>query len=883
MKLERGTVLAHYRLVEKIGEGGMGVVWSAEDAKLGRQVAVKILPVEFARDTQRLARFEREAKLLASLNHPNVASIHGFEHIDDVHFLVLELVPGPTLAGMVKAGPLPMDEALDICRQVAEGLEAAHEAGVIHRDLKPGNVKVTPDGKVKVLDFGLAKGLEGTVGGASGPDLSLSPTATVGGTQAGVVLGTAPYMSPEQARGKPLDERTDIWSFGCLLWECLTGRILFTGETVTDVLSAILQVEPDWSKLPARTPPRIRELLARCLERSPRGRLHHIADARIEIERAAAGREWTTSGMAVAEAASGPAAHARKGRLPGGWAGLAAGLALGAVATFLAMQLAAPQPPPVQVRKFIVPTAGLPGLPRLSPDGSRLAWIEDEKLWVRRLDEIDGRAVAGAEGCTLYAWSPDGSSFAISKGGKLWRLPAAGGQPIMLCDLPESLVLSKGAGIAWGGDGRVAFNLGSGGILAVPQQGGQAASIIEPGEHEMDFHNVEPLPGGRGYTFIVHRDEGIDTIAAVTPEGRKDLITVAGQFLAGNAWSPSGHLITRRFPDNPGLWAIPFSAERLEVTGDPFPMTPSPFYANAASDGTLTYIRPAPPRSTRLVLLDRKGLTVATIGDEQEEQSFPSLSPDGSRVAVRAAERGNGDIWIHEMDSGIKRRVTFEETQENDPAWSPSGEDLFYAHQPSDTRIPVIMATSTDGSGRSREITPGVTPSLSRDGRFIVYSAPDEQLDRDIWYLDLKEGAEPVELLEIDGDFRPRFSPDSRYVVFCSSVSGRDEIYITRFPEGQGRWQVSTAGGTHPIWSRDGRRIFYLQGEDLMEVTLASGATPSPGQPRRLFRWESATRGYDVTADGSRFVMVQETDPKAPGSQIVVVQNWAAEYAAAGR
>jgi serine/threonine protein kinase len=301
--LQPGQTLSHYRLVEEIGKGGMGVVWKADDTKLGRQVAVKILPAEFSQDSQRLARFDREAKLLAALNHPNIASIYGLEHTDGVHFLVLELIPGQSLAEALKDGPLPVEEALDVCRQVAEGLEAAHEAGVIHRDLKPGNVRVTPDGKAKVLDFGLAKGLEGVAvgsgSGGSASDLSQSPTIAAG-TQAGVILGTAPYMSPEQARGKTLDKRTDIWSFGCLLYECLTGRMAFTGETVPDIFSAILQNDPDWAAMPERMPPRVRELMERCLEKSPRSRLHDIGDARIEIEKSLAGREWTTSGIRAA-------------------------------------------------------------------------------------------------------------------------------------------------------------------------------------------------------------------------------------------------------------------------------------------------------------------------------------------------------------------------------------------------------------------------------------------------------------------------------------------------------------------------------------------------------------------------------------------------------
>ncbi|MGD8375652.1 MAG: protein kinase [Acidobacteriota bacterium] len=873
MSLQAGQMLAHYRLTRPVGEGGMGVVWAAQDTKLDREVAVKVLPEAFAEDEQRLARFDREAKLLATLNHPNVASIYGFDHVGGIHFLVLELVPGSTLAEMIEAGPIPLEEALDICRQVAEGLEAAHAAGVIHRDLKPGNVKVTPDGKVKVLDFGLAKGLEGV--GPAGSDLSMSPTVTIGATEAGVVLGTAPYMSPEQARGKPLDARTDIWSFGCVLYECLTGRLLFTGETVTDVLSAILQVDPDWTVLPANTPTRIRELLARCLERSPRNRLHHIADARIEIERALATREWTTSGIAAAAPAE---AAASRTPAPGWriWASLLAGLLLGVAVTWVAMPGETPPPP---VRKFRLTTEGRsPRLPEISPDGGKIAYLESDRIWVRDLGEIEAREVPGTEGVSMFAWSPDGEWMAISRGGKLWKIPATGGGASLLCDLPETLNPSNAAGIAWGAEGRVAYNLGSEGVMAVPEQGGPAVALAEPTGEELDFHHVRALPGGRGYLFVVHRPEAMDLVAAITDEGRKDVLEIPGQTLAGAVYSPTGHLIFRRRPDNAGLWAVRFSLEKLAAVGEPFPLMPSAGLPSVANDGTLVHLRAAPQRRTRLVRVDRQGRVTAAIGEPQLGQTDPALSPDGSLVAVAAQEADNDDIWIFDVESGTKRRLTFAEAGESAPVWMPSGEEVTFSRRGGKVGEVEIIAASADGSGRSRSLARGFGGRFSVDGRSMIYAAPDAQLDYDIWFRTLDDDGEPVQLLETDGQFDVGFSPDGNYVVFASTDTGRSEVYITRFPSGEGRWQVSADGGVQPRWSPAGDRIFYLAGTALMEVPVSGATSPSLGAPRTLFQWESAPRGYDVTADGRGFLMIEETDPGALGPQVVIVQNWTAEF-----
>jgi Tol biopolymer transport system component len=872
-----GDQLLHFRIAEKIGEGGMGVVWKAVDTTLDREVALKILPPTAASDPARLARFEREAKLLASLNHGNIAAIHGLHAAGEVRFLTMELVDGEDLAARLRRGPLPMEEALTTCAQVAEALEAAHSQALIHRDLKPANILLTPDHRAKVLDFGLAKAL--VEESAELADLEHSPTITSAGSVAGIILGTAAYMSPEQARGKPLDKRTDIWSFGCVLYECLTGKPLFSGETVTDVLSSILQREPDWAALPERTPAPVRDLLERCLARNPRNRLHDIADARIILERSVAQRGWTTSGFNAA--ASAPVRPDRR-RLPA-WVLVAAGLVLGVAAILTLGPTWLGGSAELPLRKFrLADSGGGISRPQISPDGTRVAYMNSDRLWVRELSSVEPREVAGGEGSSLHAWSPDGNWLAISRDSDLWKVPATGGTPILLAELPESLDTRKAAGLSWGDDGRIAYNVGNAGLMAVPEQGGTPVAILEPGEGEQDFHQVHALPDGRGYLFVVHTDEAIDTIAVVTDEGRKNVLRIPGQDLFSPVYSPTGHMLFMRRPDNAGMWAVPFSLDRLEVTGDPFPVTPTGSGRfNVSSDGTLVFVYPAPPRETRLVLVEREGRVARSIGEPQLNQADPAISPDGGRVAVSAEGTFGHDIWVHEVESGAQLRLTFDEATEIGPAWFPTGELVGFARLGDRAGQMDLLATAADGSGDSVTLGRGSQPSFSPDGRFVAYSGADRQIDYDIWYAPLDEegrAGEAVQLLETDGRFFVDFSPDGRLLVYASTDTGRSEIYITRFPGGDGKWQVSKDGGQLPVWSPAGDRIYYRQGRDLMEVPVSSGASPSLGQPRKLFTWESLDRGFDVTPDGRQFVMIEETDPGAPGPQITIVQNWAREF-----
>ncbi len=883
MSIEPGQRLLHYEIVEKIGEGGMGIVWSARDTKLERQVAIKILPDEFSSDEQRLARFEREAKMLATLNHPNVAGIHGFEQADGVHFLVLELIEGETLQQMLERGRLPIEDALETCRQVAEGLEAAHQSGVIHRDLKPGNIKVTPDGKAKVLDFGLAKGVAGSAG--SSIDLSMSPTVTVAAdTQAGVVLGTAPYMSPEQARGKPMDRRTDIWSFGCVLFECLSGRPVFSGETVTDVLSAILQREPEWGALHERTPPRVRDLIERCLERSLRNRSHDISDARIVLGKSIAIREWTTSGIAAAPGLPGAATRAGVPR----WAWLAVGLFVGAAIVLPAywMKPFGTEPP---LRKFTFTFQTDDPRPEISPDGTRIAYIQDDRLWIRDLDQMEAREVTGGDGVLAHGWSPDSQWLAISKGRQLWKLPAGGGAPVFLTDVrvPVSTVESAG-GVTWSSDGRVVYNEGDAGLMAVSEQGGVAVSIAEPGEGEQDFHTVEALPEGKGFLFAVHHDDAMDTLAVLTDSGRKDVLKLPGRFVGVPVFSLSGHLLFTSFGDSTGgVWAVPFSLDRLEVTGEPFPVAEgagSPI--SVSRDGTLVYMKPAPAEVTRLVLVDRQGRVVRPVGETQLEQRQPSVSPDGERVAVLAGGE-QVDIWINEVSSGSRVQLTFDKAGEVRPTWTSTGAGIGYGRWPTLMESPGIRrcdirVAAADGSGEATPLLAGSAPSFSLDGRFVVYLGKSPGLGDEIWYAPLDEqgrAGEPKQVLDPEGnDLKVGLSPNGKFLVYASLDSGLREVYVTRFPSADGKWQVSREGGTAPVWSPKGDRIFFQQGQDLMEVTVGDGPSPQLSRPRKLFTWRAIDRGFDVTPDGQQFVMIEEVDPGAARPQIAVVQNWSAEY-----
>ena len=859
--------IAHYTVVEKLGEGGMGVVYRASDSKLRREVALKVLPEAFTRDAERMARFEREAQVLASLNHPNIAAIYGLEEADTVRCLVLELVEGPTLEERLGRGALSLDEALDLSVEIAGALETAHEQGIIHRDLKPANVKLTPEGSVKVLDFGLAKAME-TQGGLE--HLADSPTLTVGATAAGVILGTAAYMSPEQGAGKPVDRRTDIWSFGVVLYEMLTGRKLYPGDTVTEILAGVIAKEPDLDGLPPM-PPRLDDLLRRCLRRDPRSRLRDIGDARVALEEIRSGAGELGGGSATA-----PSRVTRGRRLVAvGGALVLAALAAGAA------WLLKPAPPEPEVLKFEIPVTEARARrirPALSPDGSRLVYGSGGRLWLRHFAALEAGELAGTESAQNPFWSPDGRWIAFGRDERLWKLSTGGGEPSMITGIGEDF--GSGAGGVWTEDGQIVVTAGTGGLMRVSAQGGDLSSFVEPEDREVDFHDVSALPNGRGFLFVVHYDDGyFGTIAAVSGGERRTVLEIEGHRLADPLYTASGHLLFQRRGSNDGVWAVRFSLDRLETSGEPFLVVPNGTRLSVSSDGTLAYVPGAGRPRIGLAVLDREGVEERVI-EAESAGSFPAFSPDGKRIAFSEQDGETWQIWVHDLERDTRSRLSFEPGLNTGPRWTPDGQRIFFF---SGGDKSVVKAA--DGGSDAALLEDAGCWRFSPDGQFLICTRG--QTGSDILYRPAQGGARLTTFVGGPAtELAPDFSPDGRYVVYQSNESGRDEIYIRPFPAGEGRWQVSTDGGTWPRWSPTGSEIFYARGQEIMAVGVKTDPRLLLEVPRMLFRrpWDLGVGinnwpdGFDVSPDGRRFVTRQAAGEVAPERSVVVVRNWYQEF-----
>jgi len=877
----RGRRLGVYEIEARIGAGGMGEVYRARDARLSRDVAIKALPAAFAQDPERLARFEREARLLASLSHPNIAGIHGLEEVGGARYLVLEFVDGETLEQRLKRGALPLGDALDVARQVAAGVEAAHEAGVVHRDLKPGNVMLTASGGVKVLDFGLAKSGAGRAGD-SNPNLSASPTLAYQGTEVGVILGTAAYMSPEQARGKAVDRRTDIWSFGCVLFEMLAGRRVYDGETVSDMVARILEREPDWSALPATTPPRLMALLKRCMVKDAKQRQRDIGDVRLELEAIAAGDRGETA-PAISASAS-----ARKRGVPA-WALVLGGLALLALGATATLRMVSPAPPTGPVRRFRVPVPGLKisffHSLALTRDGRAVAYEAGDRLWIRRLDQLDATEVPGSNHGRAPFWSWDQTTLCFSANKKLWAYPLGGDRSRELCDIPESGEIVGGA---WSVDDRIELAVWRGGLYEYPAGGGDLRLRLAIDSATVDFHGPAFLPDGRTLLLTVH-DRGTRSAVAVVEGSPARLKRVFADSSAGAAsYSPTGHLLIGREKSVFGseTWAVPFSAGSRAVTGPAFRVLDGAAFAAGSSDGMLIAVEDEPPTMGQLVWRSRNGGGGETVGNMQPGLSGPVLSPEGGRVAYDAAENGNLDVWVEDLVRGTRTRIAASSDAERTPAWSPDGTKLYYVRGGTVGGLRIMVAAS-DGSGSPDTVTRGLQPAASPDGKSLVYTV-DRRGNSDLWTvpLDRPSEAKPF-LVTSDNESSPCFSPDGRWIAYVSDESGRSEAYIRRFPEGDMRTQVSVSGGDWPRWTRRGDEIYFVKSDTLEIVQVGPGPRPVLGLPRPLFSTSAAefdlrpTRSagvpVDARPDGARFIGVQRVEASAPRS-LLFVQNWLEEF-----
>jgi eukaryotic-like serine/threonine-protein kinase len=881
MGLVQGTRLGPYEITGQIGVGGMGEVYRATDSNLKRSVAIKVLPDAFACDVERLARFQREAEVLASLNHTNIAAIYGLERADGTTALVMELVEGPTLADRIAVARIAVDEALPIARQIAEALEAAHEHGIVHRDLKPANIKLRGDGTVKVLDFGLAKALEPA--GATSVGVALSPTITSPAlmTGAGMLLGTAAYMSPEQARGKPVDKRADLWAFGCVLYEMLSGRQAFEGDEVTDVLARVIEREPDLTALPANTPAAIRRLLRRCLEKDRKRRLADAADARLEIDDAL--MSPPRDGQPDAPPAP-PARRAWIERLAWSLVGLAL---VATIAWLLWRPLVSTGPTRMTIA--VPPALALQGgggdrLVAISPDGRTVAFVGTSagstQIYLRRADQFDAVPIRGTEGGVDPFFSPDGQWLGYIGGalpgggtipvaqGKLKKVPIGGGPPTTLSD-------ATNRGGSWGPDGTIVFAASpTGGLYRVSAVGGAAEPLtkLEPTERSHRWPSF--LPGGRAILFSIQPNGASfdDALIAVrsldTGEQR-----VVGQSGASPVYLPTGHIVFGRAGT---VLAMPFDLRRLEVTGPPVPLlegvamntaTGAGQYAIAA--GSLVYVPGAGSETRReLLWVDRKGVA-RPVDAEKRPYADVALSPDGQRIAI-AVTGQNTDLWVYEIALGALRRLTFSPDLDTSPIWTPDGRHVTF-NGIRTTRSMEIFQMSFDGSGsEERLIDAGALNTQARSwhpsAKWLAYD-----LAGDVYVLPMDDRKPKPFLATPFVEAFPAFSPDGRWVAYQSNESGRFEVYVQPFPGPGGKWQVSTVGGVRPRWSPKGRELFFRSGGRMMAAPIEPGLTFTSGTAQVLFEGQFAPT-YDVTADG-RFLMVRD-EQQADPMQLRFVLNW---------
>jgi serine/threonine-protein kinase len=872
--------IAHYRITSKLGEGGMGAVYRATDTKLNREVAVKFLPDLLAADPDRFARFTREAQVLASLNHPNIAAIYGVEE----NALILELVEGPTLAERIALGPIPLEEALPIAVQVAEALEYAHEKGIVHRDLKPANVKVTPEGRVKVLDFGLAKAF--AVDSTPGNPAS-SPTLTMRATAAGIILGTPAYMSPEQAKGKPVDRRADIWAFGILLAEMLTGRCMYPGETTSEVLAAVIMKEPE---IPESIPPQVRALLRRCLEKDPRFRLQAIGEARILLAR-------------PSEAPEAPRPEAA-GRQGASWWALAAAVAVIVTLAFFLWRAGRSVDEPMERLSVDLGPDAVEGYfttAAISPDGTRIVFPVRSAgnvtmLATRLLDQPRPAILPGTANAGEPFFSPDGRWIGFSADQKLKKVSVDGGAAAPLCDAPNM------RGAAWSTDGNIYAALDLKNLSRVSAAGGApqpVARLAESSPHAQHSHRwPQILPGeeallvtaGANLTVGAWDDASIEVFSLKT--GQFKIVQQGGYY---GRYLPSGHLI---YVHQGTLFAVRFSLARLETQGMPVPILDDVAGANTngagqldisqapAGHGTLIYLSgknvgEAPPA----VWLDSAGSKKPLWAAPPGPLLSPRLSPDGSRLAVSV----NRNIWVYDPQRGSTLRLSFDPATDAYPVWTPDGKHIVYNSRAGGGGLWWVRSDGSDQPQLLYEPKTGtaIPGSFSPDSRRLAFHQAGAETGRDIWTLPLdlsdpdhpKAGNPELFLATPGDDVEPAFSPDGHWLAYTSTEAGAYQVYVRPFPPTarSGKWQISTGGGRFPIWSRTFKELFYAAHSParIMVVSYTAGDTFSPGAPRE---WSDTAIQFtdhypplDLAPDGKRFVVFLAPESVGGGSGTVHV------------
>jgi len=837
-----GQTLAHYEIPDKLGSGGMGVVYRARDTKLKRDVAIKVLPEAYASDRERMARFEREAQVLASLNHPNIASIYGLEKYEGVFALVLELVEGQTLEERIERGPIDIEQAIAIAKQIAEGLEAAHGKGIIHRDLKPANAMITEDGTVKLLHFGLAKALEGDT--SESIDDSKSPTLSRRATQAGVLLGTAGYMSPEQARGKPVDKRTDIWALGVVLFEMLTGKRLFHGETVSDTLAAVLKTEPDWAALPADTPWLLKRLLRRCLEKNRSERLHDAADVRLELQDTLTTRDEVLSDS-----------RRSRSRVTVAVGALVVGLAFGVA--IMSRWLEREPEPPIRF-SMEVPEINMGGRQvTLSQDGRSLALGGrlPSQVFHLSLGALDEEAPSPIAGGRSPFFSPDGRWIGFVDENTLKKVASSGGEPVSICECGRHSYV-------WSEDDLILF-MPPEGLMRVSANGGEPERVF-PDDDAAEFKDPQLLPGKKTL-LATEAIDGATWVISLSLTTRERTRLVQGH--SAQYVEPGYLIFARSGLQTTTLFATAFDADALELRGDIISIADDVINRrggkaaqfSVSRTGTLVYASWAAGFAERgIVWIDRSGLATTLI-DDAAAYRYPRLSPDGSLLAYTTFRVGRTGLWVYDLARGARTLV--QEGVALDPAWTPDGQALTFTLQTVSDGF-AIYSKAPDGSGDAKQLVVAedrlaFEASWSPDGRVLYYHNGIE-----IWAL--SDAGEVAALVMAEATVKhPRVSPNGRWVAYVSDTSGQDEVYVVPSPEADRRFTISTDGGDSPVWSRDGRELFYTEGDRLMAVAVETAGEFRAKTPQELFQGNlipSTNTNYDVSLDGKRFVAVQSAN-----------------------
>jgi serine/threonine-protein kinase len=884
-----GKTLAHYQVTALLGKGGMGEVYRARDTKLNRDVALKLLPSEFSGDPERLMRFEREATTLASLQHANVASIYGFEHDQGRRFLIMELVEGQELAERLEGGRIPVEEAIDIALQIAEGLEVAHAQGIVHRDLKPANIKITPTHDVKILDFGLARAYAGDSGDGSETEIANSPTITAAVTQAGVILGTAAYMSPEQARGRAIDKQTDVWSFGVVLYEMLTGDRLFEGETISDSIGAILHREPDLDRLPA-VPAQIHTLLRHCLARDKKQRLRDIGDARIALEEA----KSAPASMQAAAASTGSWTR----QLP--W--LIAAAAVAALGTTLLLGHDADEAEPTLRFTLSIPEDRRPNsaLPRLelSPNAGRLVYVGtrdgDDILYVRDLALGEDRPLEGTAGAQCPFFSPDGEWIAFTQEQKLKKISAMGGPPVTLCDARRL------RGGHWGPNDKIVFTPDrAAGLLLVSASGGTpdtltsisyvGASFSEPTHRWPQF-----LPGGEAVIFTASENNSdyheASIVAVSLADGSQKTIVPGGSF---GRFVPGGFLV---FARDDALFGVRFDPEQLESLGSPVPVMEGVGYDSAygyafftfSETGMLVYEHDTSSNSAqRLVWLDRNGMETEASAHVRAFRDA-AISPDQSLVAIGMGVPGRTDIWILELERDTLTRLTFDGSNDINPRWSHDGEWIFLASDMDGAPLHIHRKRSNGVGEIERITTEGEFHeafSQSPDGKIILMTSVGQETGMDVSLLHLESPARIEPFLETPFfEIAPDLSPDGRWVAYASNESGQYEIYAVPLHGSGARVKISTNGGGSPNWNPTSNEILYVDfdANQMMSVKYRiEDDRIRPELPTALFALRPEWQESTLRPDGTGWLVIRDVDEVAVEAiQPSVVLNWTAELEA---